>query len=133
MFYSKRTSLGRVRYDKLIIGNIVKHVLCDYGRNVIPSGPKGRVVRGASKPDSDDLSFIDARTKGGKVDLTLYIVIRFGTSIKNAIEMIGQSLRKEIESMTGMPVGRLSIIITGVLSKNIAKRHIEVTTYGGKP
>jgi uncharacterized alkaline shock family protein YloU len=132
MFYSKRTSLGRVRYDKLIIGNIAKHVLRDYGRSVIPAGPKGRLARGPSKPDSDDLSFIEARVKNGKIDLTLYIVIRFGASIKTTIETIGQSLRKEINAMTGMPVDKLSIIVVGVLSKNIAKRHIEVTTYGGQ-
>jgi uncharacterized alkaline shock family protein YloU len=61
----------------------------------------------------------------------IYILVRFGSSIGKVCEDIDSDFRAALPQIIGVDVGKLTIIVKGLLSKNISKRNIEVTTHAG--
>ena len=62
----------------------------------------------------------------GRLDIKLHIVLKFGMSIKKTTDEIAESIRKQIKTATGSNPARITLIITGVVSKKFARRNIEV-------
>ena len=60
-------------------------------------------------------------------DLKIYIVMKFGASIKKTTSEIIDSVYENAEKILSKAPRSVTVIVTGVLSKNIAKRHIEVS------
>ena len=56
----------------------------------------------------------------------LYVIMNFGKSISTAAQEFGRAVREQIRSITGVPVGDLTMIVTGVRSKKIARRDLEI-------
>ncbi|MDR0852576.1 MAG: Asp23/Gls24 family envelope stress response protein [Clostridiales Family XIII bacterium] len=129
MLYTEKAELGSVKFDTRVLGNITKHAIEGLNGKMIVSGPKGRLSRGAEKPNSDDLTFLKASLTEHAVDMTVYVVVRFGAGIKNTAAALAEAIRSDVPMITGLSVNRLSIIITGIRSKNFSKRNIVVTTY----
>jgi uncharacterized alkaline shock family protein YloU len=130
MLFKETTEFGIIRYDRHIIGNIIRRVVGQMNGRAILSDSKGRMRKGVTaKPNSDDISFMELKREKEVIDLTLYIVIKFGAGIRHTATEISAMLRTEITKITGMSVGEIKVVITGVLSKNLSKRHIEVTDH----
>jgi len=129
MLYTENTGFGSVGFGAHVLGYIVKHAFEGMNGRFRASDPKGRTPRGAAKPNSDDLSFLKAEINDGMVDLTVYAVIRFGAGIKVSAAALTDAIRAEVPLVTGLNVNRMTVVITGILSKNISRRNIEVTTY----
>jgi uncharacterized alkaline shock family protein YloU len=129
MLYSERTPLGGIQYGKRVVASIVRRVVAGQNGNVKLSGPRGRLSKAAQRPESEDNSFLDVRMGDGSFDIEVYLILRFGCSIKKTAADIGARLRRDVEVITGLPVARLNIIFVGVLSRNLSRRYIEVTTH----
>ena len=65
-------------------------------------------------------------TEDGMI-LTVYVVIHFGTSIKRVTEKLIDEIYENMEKVMKVKPKTVKIIVTGTLSKNIVKRHIEVS------
>ena len=65
-------------------------------------------------------------TEDGMI-LTVYVVIHFGTSIKRVTEKFIDEIYENMEKVMKVKPKTVKIIVTGTLSKNIVKRHIEVS------
>jgi uncharacterized alkaline shock family protein YloU len=96
---------------------------------VFLSDPKGRMRKSVGKPTGDDVSFLDLKREEGVMEMTLYVVVKFGAGIRRAATEISESSRDEIARITGLSVDKVTVVVTGVLSKNLSKRHIEVIGY----
>ncbi len=59
--------------------------------------------------------------------LTVYVVIHFGTSIKRVTEKLIDGIYENLERVMKIKPKTVKIVVTGTLSKNIVKRHIEVS------
>jgi uncharacterized alkaline shock family protein YloU len=129
MQITETTGLGTIRYNRQIIGNILRHIVERMDGRVILADSKGRMRRGAAKPNNDDVSFIEVTRDQGAMDITLYIVVKFGAGIQRAAAEISDSARTEIPQMTGIPVDCVRVVVTGVLSRNFKKRHVEVVSH----
>ncbi len=66
---------------------------------------------------------IDETDQG--VEITVYIVVRFGTSMKAAAEGMINHIYEQMEYVLNQRPAKVKIIVTGTVSKDIAKRHIE--------
>jgi uncharacterized alkaline shock family protein YloU len=53
--------------------------------------------------------------------------VKFGTSIQNVTNKIIDFIYEHMEKTTGQKPLKVTVIVTGTSSKNIAKRHIEVS------
>jgi uncharacterized alkaline shock family protein YloU len=129
MLYTEKTEFGTLRFGTQLIGNIVKHAISGMGGKLMLSGPKGKSPRGAAKPNEGELSFLRVSLSDMGVDLTVYVVIRFGAGIKSSASRFTKALRAEIPAVTGLKVNRVTISITGIFSKNFSRRSIEITSY----
>lgn len=58
-------------------------------------------------------------------DIVVYIVVRFGTSISKVSNKILDNIYKNLESAFNIVPDSVKVIVTGVQSKDIARRNIE--------
>ena len=130
MLYKETTHLGTIGFEKRIIATIVRRVVAELAGAVMVTGPKRRMSRAARKETSDDLSFLHAQMNGDVMDMDLFLILRFGAGIKKTSADIDLILRRRVEKTTGISVGRLRIVFTGMISRRFTKRNIEVITCG---
>ncbi|MDR2156916.1 MAG: Asp23/Gls24 family envelope stress response protein [Clostridiales Family XIII bacterium] len=129
MLFTETTGLGTIRYDQHIIGNIIRHVVAETDGAALLSDPKGRIRRNPGKPDNDDVSFMELKRTKEALDIRCCVVVKFGAGIQRTASVISGAVRREVSRITGETVGTVTIVVTGVLAKNLSKRHIEVTAH----
>lgn len=123
------TDLGTIKVAKNVLGNIIYDVIDSFDGKVILSNSKGKIPNNqlakklTQKEEFDGLSIElieDALT------IKIHVVLRFGTSIRNTTAKMIEEIRRLITESTGMEVKDVTIFVTGMLSKHIAPRNIEV-------
>lgn len=129
MLYNEKTDLGTIKYDVQIIGNIVKKIAFEVNNGIQFATSKGRLLKISESPSIDDNSFFDAKIEGDLIDIEVYIIIKFGTSINLVAEAMTKELRRLVPEITGLTPDLINIVIKGVMSKNFSKRNIEVKSY----
>ena len=126
------TNWGQIHFSKKPLRQICTNAveLCG-GKAVIynfkgKGRNKGEVV---FQPRSDKATAADILIEGDGSDLeiTMYIVVRFGASIKGVARTITDSIHSQLKDVFGVTPARVKIIITGTASKDVITRHIEFT------
>lgn len=127
------TNLGEIHFSDSVIYKIVAEAVEHCGGKVEILNYKGKymnVVPGiASKMNLYDEEVGGIQVKEGEEGLiiTVYVVIRFGTSIKETTGRIIDYIYEYMEKIMASRPEKVKVVVTGTLSKNIAKRHIEVS------
>ena len=125
--YLRETEAGTIKIQRAVIGRIVVEAVNKFNGRVLITNYKGKLVRLKEKhgiPDATDHFDISMGEKG--LDVRIYIAIRFGTSIGSVTEQLINDIKADIERMTGMAANSIAINVTGMISKQIAQRNIEV-------
>lgn len=127
------TKLGDIRFSQSVINKIVMNAVEDSGGKALLHNFKGKymnVVPGiASKInlyDEEAGSIEVIQTEAG-LEIKIYVVLRFGTSIKNITGEIIDRIYEYTERILEQKPAKVTVVVTGILSKNIARRHIEVS------
>lgn len=111
------TKYGKIHFSHNIIGRIAANAVeCCDGKAVLQNY-RGGINAGSVEVIENEDSF----------SLKIYVVIKFGTSIKKITAGIIDSIYENTEKILGIKPQKVTVIVTGVLSKNIARRHIEVS------
>jgi len=123
------TELGTITVAKSVIGNIIKDVIDSFEGKVIISNSKGKITNHlayklGTKDEYNDIDII--LTEEGLLNIDIYIVLKFGTSIKSVTEKMISDIRESIKTAVAMEVNEITVTVTGMMSKHIAPRHIEV-------
>lgn len=122
------TDVGKITIPKVVIGNIVKNVIDSYEGKVILSDSKGRVHKLAYKLGTkEEADNIEVEKIPDGIDLRVFVVLKFGTSIKETTTRLIGDIRATIMEATGIYTENISIVITGMISQKLAPRHIEIT------
>lgn len=111
------TKLGDIRFSQSIINKIAENAVAGCDGKAILQNYKGGINAPNVEFIEDEEGFF----------LKIYIVMKFGASIKKTTSDIIDSVYENAEKILPAVPKNVTIIITGVLSKNIAKRHIEVS------
>ena len=122
--------LGEIHFSNNVISKICMDA-AEHAGDVRIQNYKGRYT--AKKPgllnafsqteeDSDGVEFTE--TEAG-LEITIYVVVRFGVSISNVANSIIDYVYEQLESAFGVKPSFVKVIVTGTASKTIAKRHIE--------
>ena len=122
------TELGTIKVAKSVIGNIVKDVIDSFDGKVIVSNSKGKITNQLPKlgPKDEYSDIVIELTEEGLLNINIYVILKFGTSIKATTEKIITDIRALIKETIAMDVNEIDVTVTGMMSKHIAPRHIEV-------
>lgn len=127
MLYKIEFTEGYIAIDKAVIGRIVMEALSHFNGRVWLSNHKGKVIGLKQRRANYDLSdHMDISMCEKGLDLRVFIVIRFGTSIGMITEQLIQEIKHDLERFTRIEANSIAVVVTGLISKQITKRNIEV-------
>lgn len=127
--YSVETEIGTISITKNVIGKIITDAVDAFHGKVIISNHRGKIPRLVSKLGGmDETSNMEINFGEDGIDVRVFIVIRFGTSITMVTNQLVDEIHETISIMTGREPNSVAVVVSGIISKNVAKRHIEVTT-----
>lgn len=122
------SDLGTVSLARPVIGKIITEAVDSFGGKVILSNHKGKVPGFVSKIGGmADANNMDITLTENGLDVKVFVVLRFGSSITQITNYLVNEIHNNIRTMTGMEPNSVAVVVTGMISKNIAPRHIEVT------
>lgn len=117
---------GEIVLGKNVAARIVTETARSLGGRVLFSSQKGKLLK-VGNSGREHLNFIEVEeNEKGELDIRFYVVIRFGTSIRSLAHELGPAIRENVRKITGKEVGSLNMTITGVKSKKIGRRHLEI-------
>ncbi|MDI9493249.1 MAG: Asp23/Gls24 family envelope stress response protein [Bacillota bacterium] len=125
--YLHETEAGTIKIQRAVIGRIVIEAVRKFQGRVLITSRKGKPVRIKHKhgiPYATDYFDISMGEKG--LDIRIYIAIRFGTSIGSVTEQLISDIKADIEKLASIAVNSIAINVTCMISKQIARRNIEV-------
>lgn len=122
------TELGTITITKSVIGTIITDVIDEFEGKVILSNHKGKVPGLVSKIGGmDEINNMEISLTEQGLDIRFYVVLRFGTSITRVTNQMVDEIHSRIKELTAMEPNSVAVVVTGMISKYIAPRHIEVT------
>lgn len=127
------TEVGDITYSQNIINRIVVEAVENCQGKAEIQNYKGKymnVIPGiASRMNlyDEESGGIQIKEEEDGFDIQVYIVIRFGASIKRTTGRIIDYIYENTEKILGERPRNVTVTVTGTLSQNIVKRHIKVS------
>lgn len=125
--YKEKTEYGNILIADTAVHKLVETVIENHKGKVFLTNSKGkrmnkvyRSVRG------DQTSDVHVYTYNGKTVICVYLIIKFGMSIKDTTDKLMEELREAYNHAVGENPWKIKIVITGVISKKLARRNVEV-------
>ncbi len=123
MFIKTENEYGSINMDKRVIEKIVKYIINDSPEVICLTNSKGQAVINLIS-DNMDSYLVDVRKDNEDIFIRLYIIIKFGTSIKKITHRLIREIKSSVFETTGVTPKTIFIYIKGIKSKKIAKRDI---------
>lgn len=111
------TKMGKIHFSQSIVSKIAAKAVEDCRGKALLQNYKGGI----------NAASVELIRHEEDYELKIYIVIKFGTSIKQTTSQIIDSIYENTEKILGKKPQKVTVIVTGVMSRNIAKRNIEVS------
>lgn len=127
------TKLGHIHFSHSIINKIVMEAVENCDGKAQLYNYKGKYMNVvpdlASKINlyDEEVGSIEVTDTEESIEVKVYVVLQFGTSIRKTTASIIKYIYEYTEKITGARPEKVTVIVTGILSKNIARRHIEVS------
>lgn len=127
MLYKEETENGSIIIEKAVIAKIVTETVFQFNGKVLISNYKNKATTFAAKIGvTDDINNMDIAMGEKGLDIKLYIVVKFGTSIGMVTNTLINDIHDKVYELTSIEPNSVAIVVTGMISKNIARRNIEV-------
>lgn len=121
--YQIKNEKGTVSLNKNIIGNIVVQAMSEFQDKVFLCNQKGKLM----PEDPRNAAMMDIVFEEGEFTVKFYILIRFGTSINAVTNKIIDAIYEDIKSTLDLRPQKVTAVVLGIVSKQVAKRNIEVS------
>lgn len=127
------TKYGKISFSQNLINKIVVGAVEHCGGKAVILNYKGKymnVVPGiASKMNiyDEEAGGIEIIRAGSGIAVVVYIVVKFGCSINQITNEIIDYIYDKTETIMGGRPEKVTVVVTGTVSRNIARRHIEVS------
>ena len=131
--FKKETKLGDIILNEDVIYRIVAEAVdsCEGKAEILHyRGKYMNMVPGiASKMNlyDEENGSIQFSEDDEGLKIRVFIIVHFGASIKNVTAKIIDYIYEYTEKMLGEKPAKVTVMVTGTISRNIAKRHIEVS------
>jgi uncharacterized alkaline shock family protein YloU len=118
---------GKVGFDLSVFAAIAAETAAGFNDKVILTNQKGRPVN-ENRSGHEKYHFMDIKVNNddNTVNIEIFLILKFGTSIKWFTKEFAERLRRNTEVITGITVDRIGINITGTKSRKIAKRELRI-------
>ncbi len=128
MFYKAETEYGTISITKAVIGKIITEAVDRLAGKVYICNQKGKIINNLFSRLGyfDDASNIEINAGPSGLDIRLYIVIRFGTSITKVTNQLIDEIETNIKEFTSIELNSISVVVAGTMARQIKKRYIEV-------
>lgn len=121
--YQIKNEKGTVSLNKNIIGNIVVQAMSEFQDKVFLCNQKGKLM----PEDPRNAAMMDIVLEEREFTVKFYVLIRFGTSINAVTNKIIDAIYDDIQSTLGLCPQKVTAVVLGIVSKQVAKRNIEVS------
>ena len=122
--YHEQNKNGRIRIGRGVIESVSARIIDDFQGRILVSNPKGRLKQNAGSSAETETGFARARIKEGKLDIKLFLIVQFGTSMQEAARVLARKIREEFPVQTGIEVGLITLVFVGTLSEKLSKRNV---------
>ena len=125
------TETGEIRFSQNVIYTIVDRAVDSCEGKAEMNNYKGKAKKQGKEKTKEkgknavDKSNVEVEYKDGKLKITMYITVKFGNSIKEITDCIMDKLYEDMQQILGKTPFTTKIIVTGIVSKDIARRHLE--------
>ncbi len=117
---------GHVTLALPVFARIAVETARSFPEIVMITNAKGKRMR-IGRTGRESLNFIEVDVVSEQqVSVRLCVILRFGRSIKGVAEEFGKRLRENVKELTGFSVSDITLVVTGVKSKNTARRQLEI-------
>lgn len=131
MALTRETNLGTISVSNLFFAQIIagsfKLETCK--GKVWPATKKGRQIGSPAKFNLSEFASaisVEQSEHQGRMNIECSIIVKFGTSISTICETIADHTAEMVKQRHGDMPYKITIHVTGVKSKQIAKRNLEV-------
>lgn len=126
----KTTNLGKIKISDNVFASIMRDGMQSEGcrGRVWPATKRGKQIGNDVKINLNDfVSSIEVELdEFGRVSIDFSVIVRFGTSISKITDILSDYIAEKVKVITGEPPGQIKIRVSGVKSKQIARRNTEV-------
>lgn len=130
MSLMKATDLGIITISNDVFADILEETAEDaaFEELIWPATPKGRIVQhgalftDAPYEDSLRAEFDDRE----RIRLRIYVVVRFGISIRRITRAFSDAIASRIRDRFGEDPCEIEICVSGIRSKQTARRNLKV-------
>jgi uncharacterized alkaline shock family protein YloU len=124
--YAIKTERGNILITKKVIARIVVDAVDKFEGKVFITNQNGKLFGAFSRLGGLDETInmeINFSEKG--VDIRLFIVVRFGTSIGMVTTQLMDSIQAGVSRVMGIETNSLSVVLAGTISRTIAMKYEE--------
>lgn len=124
--YSIKTERGNILITKKVIARIVVDAVDKFEGKVFITNQNGKLFGAFSRLGGLDETInmeINFSEKG--VDIRLFIVVRFGTSIGMVTTQLMDDIQAGVNRVMGIETNSLTVVLVGTISRTIAMKYME--------
>jgi uncharacterized alkaline shock family protein YloU len=124
--YAIKTERGNILVTKKVIARIVVDAVDKFEGKVFITNQNGKLFGAFSRLGGLDETVnmeINFSEKG--VDIRLFIVVRFGTSIGMVTTQLMDDIQAGVSRVMGIETNSLSVVLAGTISRTIAMKYEE--------
>lgn len=126
--YLCKTYLGEIEISRSVLTRAVLDAVNAMDGQVLVTNKKGKLQSTGGRFGGDAADSIDIEVEGDNVLIRVYLIVRFGISMKQTTDALSEKIRKGIMKVTGIAPSTVILHVTGTLSKRVAPRDIEYRT-----
>ena len=124
---SVKNDFGIVTFHPSVFAKIALNAAESFGGRLMITNSSGKPVK-TGDTGKEPMKFVEASVSDqGTVSVKVFLIVRFGTSISGITKEFTERLKEEAQLITGVVIDTVITVVTGVISKNIAKRNLELT------
>ncbi|MBK5253545.1 MAG: hypothetical protein JJE03_03615 [Peptostreptococcaceae bacterium] len=116
-------SINNSAIEKIVVNNLLKMKYV-----FLPTNKRGKLIvaKGIRTKITDYIGSVEVTEYQGKLFIKIYYIIQFGESINSESNKLFDLIEADLENIGLKKPNQITSKITGVISKQIAKRELEV-------
>ena len=122
--YHEQNESGRIRIGRGVVESVCARIIDDFQGRILVSNSRGRLKQNTGSSAEAETGFARARLRDGKLDIKLYLIVQFGTSMNEAARVLSYRIKEEFPIQTGIEIGLITMVFVGTISEKLSKRNV---------
>ncbi|MCX7658701.1 MAG: Asp23/Gls24 family envelope stress response protein [Oscillospiraceae bacterium] len=110
---------GTLKVSDEVISSVARLAACEVEGIVGIAEPEASFGRMFVKPDKNDA--VKIKISGDTVEISLGVLVKYGCKATVAAKRVQENIKAAVQSMTGIMVSRVDVLIAGVVFENNKK------------